>query len=219
METAFWIVLLLILVGVFAYVFNKCGGDGTGCCLGCLSVIIVFFGIVWLWEFSVGKYKQLVAWREERLNETRRQEEMARLAEQERAQVAEARRREEERNEKIRTFALREAPEIWSAYQALQSDIQVQNSKIEELRKTLESFGRDTDEDADFKRICDLRDDMSRSHAALRRKLEEAYIAWRKYEASPSRRDYQELHRKAIEDGIREADAASAKFKEMRMRK
>ena len=68
-------------------------------------------------------------------------------------------------------------------------------------------------------RICALRDDMVRSWKALRIKLEDAYIAARKYEAAPSRKDYQELHKKALEDGIQEADAAAAKFKEMRLNK
>ena len=101
----------------------------------------------------------------------------------------------------------------------MQSEIDVQNGKIEELRKTLEAFGKDPWRDVDFQRICDLRDDMIRSRKALRTKLEDAYIASRKYEASPSRKDYQELHKKALEDGILEADAAEAKFKEMRLNK
>ncbi len=95
----------------------------------------------------------------------------------------------------------------------------MQNEKIEELRKSLESFGRSPEQDTDFVRICALRDDMTRSRDALRTKLEDAYIAAKKYEAAPSRKDYQELHKKALEDGILEADAASARFKEMRRNK
>ena len=83
----------------------------------------------------------------------------------------------------------------------------------------LVSFDKSPDQDMDFQRICALRDDMVRSWKALRIKLEDAYIASRKYEASPSRKDYQEIHQKALEDGILEADAAEAKFKEMRLNK
>ena len=104
-------------------------------------------------------------------------------------------------------------------YQSLKSEIDVQNGKIEDLRKTLVSFGRSPEQDEDFKRICALRDEMIRSQTALYAKLEDAYIAAKKYEASPSRKDYQELHKKALEDGILEADAAEAKFKEMRLSK
>ena len=101
----------------------------------------------------------------------------------------------------------------------MQSEIDVQSGKIEELRKTLVAFNKEPEQDVDFKRICALRDDMIRSRTALRAKLEDAYIAAKKYEASPSRKDYQELHRKALEDGVLEADAAAAKFKEMRLNK
>lgn len=233
MEKAIQIVGLIILVAVFLFAYYKAGEDGVGCCAGCLSVIVasfvlwgVYLGIAWLCGFATEKYNAVIAWRDERkeasLAEERRRED-ARLAEERRREeavrLAEERRRQNERDEKIRSFALKEAPEVWSAYQALESEIEVQNGKIGELRDTLVKFGKDPEEDEDFKRICDLRDDMIRSHAALRGKLEDAYITWRKYEAAPSRKDYQELHRKAIEDGVREAEAASAKFKEMRLRK
>ena len=147
-----------------------------------------------------------------------KKEEAARIAEVKRVQE-ENKRRQEEKDEKIRSFALKEAPKVWAVYQSLQSEIDVQNGKIEKLRKTLVSFDKAPEQDVDFQRICALRDEMIRSWKALRTKLEEAYIASRKYEASPSRKDYQELHKKALEDGILEADAAEAKFKEMRLNK
>ena len=230
MDTAILIVILIILVGVFVYVFNKCNGGGIGCVLGGIAVIAAIFALTWLCDFSREKYNAVIAWRDERLAERNRQEalvqwkkqeaqnaEQRRLAEE--ARLAEEQRRKNEQEEKIRSFALKEASGVWAAYQALQSEIEVQNVKIEELRDALVKFGKDPEEDEDFKRITALRDDMIRSHKGLRKKLEDAYITWRKYEAAPSRKDYQELHRKAIEDGIREADAASEKFKEMRLNK
>ena len=137
----------------------------------------------------------------------------------EEARIAEAKRRQKAKDEKIQAFTLKEAPKVWEVYQSLQSEIDVQAEKIEELRKSLETFGRTPEEDADFVRICALRDEMKRSRDALRTKMEDAYIAARKYEAAPSRKDYQELHKKALEDGVLEADAASARFKEMRLNK
>ena len=141
------------------------------------------------------------------------------MQELESARIAKAKRRQETKDEKIQTFALKEAPKVWEVYQSLKSEIDVQNEKIEELRKSLESFGRSPEQDTDFVRICALRDDMTRSRDALRTKLEDAYIAAKKYEAAPSRKDYQELHKKALEDGVLEADSASARFKEMRRNK
>lgn len=139
--------------------------------------------------------------------------------EAEETRIAEAKRRQKAKDEKIQAFALKEAPKVWEVYQSLRSEIDVQDEKIEELRKSLETFGRTPEEDTDFVRICALRDEMKRSRDALRTKMEDAYIAARKYEAAPSRKDYQELHKKALEDGVLEADAASARFKEMRLNK
>ena len=164
-------------------------------------------------------FRDASSWINERKEEKARQEESKRMQELESARIAKAKRRQETKDEKIQTFALKEAPKVWEVYQSLKSEIDVQNEKIEELRKSLESFGRSPEQDTDFVRICALRDDMARSRDALRTKLEDAYIAAKKYEAAPSRKDYQELHKKALEDGVLEADSASARFKEMRRNK
>ena len=214
--------------------------EGKGCC-GCIVVICVLPFLIGGFNLAQVAFNDLMGRRERRLEEKAKQEEMRKAQEAENARIAEAKWQQEARiaaekrqreeaaaeakrkqtakDDKIRTFALKEAPKVWSVYQSLQSEIDVQNDKIEELRKTLEAFDKSPEQDADFIRICALRDDMIRSRKALRAKLEDAYIAAKKYEASPSRKDYQELHRKALEDGILEADAASAKFKEMRLNK
>ena len=210
-------------------------------CLGCAGIV---FGLLLLyggWTIAKLAFNDLEGMRDRRLAEKAKQTEMQKAQEAESARVAEAKRQQEARvvaekrrreealaeakrkqaakDDKIRTFALKEAPKVWSVYQSLQSEIDVQNDKIEELRKTLVAFDKSPEQDADFVRICALRDEMIRSRKAIRVKLEDAYLAAKKYEASPSRKDYQELHKKALEDGILEADAASAKFKEMRLNK
>ena len=193
--------------------------DITGGC-GCLVALIV--GVPLLgFTLTIAKlaFRDASSWINERKEEKARQEESKRVQELESARIAKAKRRQETKDEKIQTFALKEAPKVWEVYQSLKSEIDVQNEKIEELRKSLESFGRSPEQDTDFVRICALRDDMTRSRDALRTKLEDAYIAAKKYEAAPSRKDYQELHKKALEDGVLEADSASARFKEMRRNK
>ncbi len=204
---------------------------------GCMAAILAFVVTILCFDFleqyvlSVSKWldarqaekaiqaeqKRAKKEAEKKEAEERRQKAAA-FAEAQRVQ-AEKKRIQEAKDEKIRSFALKDAPNVWAVYQSLQSEIVIQNGKIEELRKTLEAFGKDPWRDVDFRRICALRDDMIRLRKALRTKLEDAYIASRKYEASPSRKDYQELHKKALEDGILEADAAEAKFKEMRLNK
>lgn len=199
------VIVILFLLGLAFFGLRKTA-------VGCLG-IVVLIGLVSLVVVMVSSgWDLFTAWRT-----ARQSEEKAQAAE--RARIAEAKRRQKAKDEKIQAFALKEAPKVWEVYQSLKSEIDVQNEKIEELRKSLESFGRSPEQDTDFVRICALRDDMTRSRDALRTKLEDAYIAAKKYEAAPSRKDYQELHKKALEDGILEADAASARFKEMRRNK
>ncbi len=215
-----WIIGIIVCLGIISTVHEKYGAKGCLVSVGCL--VLLFGGVVVVEKVS--------SYRKEYLEEKEKQAEEERVKKDVAARIAEARaearrrerenrRRQEAKDDKIRSFALKDAPKVWSVYQSLQSEIDVQNGKIEELRKTLVAFGKDPEQDVDFKRICALRDDMVRSWKALRVKLEDAYIAARKYEAAPSRKDYQELHKKALEDGIQEADAAAAKFKEMRLNK
>lgn len=224
MATIICVIIGLIAIGT---VHEKYGAKGCFVAGGCLALLFV----------ALVGIEKISSFREEYLVEKEKQAELRKAQEEETARIAKAKaeakriqeekrriqvekkRIQEAKDEKIRSFALKDAPKVWAVYQSLQSEIDVQNGKIEELRKTLEAFGKDPWRDVDFKRICALRDDMIRSRKALRTKLEDAYIASRKYEASPSRKDYQELHKKALEDGILEADAAEAKFKEMRLNK
>ena len=210
-------------------------------CLGCAGIVFCLLLLYGGWTIAKLAFSDVKDMRDAHLEKKAEQEKTRKAQEAESARVAEAKRQQDARvaaekrrreaaaaeakrkqaakDDKIRTFALKEAPKVWSVYQSLQSEIDVQNDKIEELRKTLVAFDKSPEQDADFVRICALRDEMIRSREAIRAKLEDAYLAAKKYEASPSRKDYQELHKKALEDGILEADAASAKFKEMRLNK
>ena len=188
-------------------------------CLGCVEAFFCLFLLFGAFNIAKLAFRDIKDSRDARLAKKAEQANAERMQKEEAARIAEAKRQQAAKDDKIRTFALKEAPKVWSVYQSLQSEIDVQNGKIEELRKTLEEFDKSPEQDADFIRICALQDDMIRSRKALRVKLEDAYIAAMKYEASPSRKDYQELHKKALDDGILEADAALARFKEMRLNK
>lgn len=120
-----------------------------------------------------------------------------------------------QREDKLRTFILKEAPTLWSAYQSLSAGVTNQNAKIDKFREILKDFGKDPDADADFKRICSMRDDMVGSLKSMRNKIEDAYLASRKYAATPSKKEYDELRRKLLEDGVQEAEAASHRFVNM----
>ena len=118
--------------------------------------------------------------------------------------------------EKIRDFALREAPSMWNAYQRLGTEIDVQARKIEDLRKDMVDFGRDPDADAGFRQLMGNLQEMRRMRAGLMEKMENAYLAKAKYDATPGHGDTEALWKKAQEDGIQEAEAAERRFLEMK---
>lgn len=214
-------------------------------CLGCLVVAVGMIVVLHVGSciFTIGDIEltRLKNWRNERLVRKAEQRERkkaqvaeaSRLAEEKRRateaaevvkrkqaeQLAAQKRRKEAKDEKIRSFALKDAIEVWRVYQSLQSEIDVQSNKISELRRTLETFGKSPDADEDFKQICLMREEMIRSHAVLRKCLEDAYLAKCKFDATPGRKDYREQHSKALEDGVREASAIADRFKEMRLNK
>ena len=215
--------IFILAIGVAIYIFMIAAKKHDSGCVGCLAAL----GFLIIFVMAAGTIESKIhVWSVARSNEKAKRvmaekvkrEAEAIIAEENRRKLA-AKQRQEAKDEKIQTFALKDAPKVWAVYQSLQSEIDGQSAKIEELRKTLVAFGKDPERDEDFNRICSLRDEMIRSRKALRRRLEDAYIAAKKYEAAPSRKDYQELHKKALEDGILEADAASARFKEMRLNK
>ena len=162
--------------------------------------------------------KDAVRRREEAERERQRQQEeaVARTKAERARQAREAAQREVAKEAKLRNFALKEAPVLWQTYQNLQAAISSQDQKIEDLRKTLTEFDMNPADDPDFQRICSLRDEMIGSLKTMHTKIEDAYLASRKYEATPSRKEYAELRRKLLEDGLQEAEAAERRFKDMR---
>ena len=162
--------------------------------------------------------KDAVRRREEAERERQRQQEeaVARTKAERARQAREAAQREVAKEAKLRNFALKEAPVLWQTYQNLQAAISSQDQKIEDLRKTLTEFDMNPADDPDFQRICSLRDEMIGSLKTMHTKIEDAYLASRKYEATPSRKEYAELRRRLLEDGLQESEAAERRFKDMR---
>ena len=147
----------------------------------CGWIIAIFLLVVIVREVKLGLINPMIrkaqaereyaAKVEQQKQELRAQDELA----------AKAKRDAEQRKLRIedmlRSFTLKEAPKLWNAYQNLQAEIANQNLKIEELRKALKEFDQDPDLDADFKRVCSMRDDMIGSLKTMRTKIEDAYLA------------------------------------------
>ena len=123
------------------------------------------------------------------------------------------------KEDKVWDFALNEAPSVCKAYQFLAGAIEERDKRIAELRKTLELFGLKADEDADVRRLLHVRDEMAASHDAIKAKLEEAYLQARKFAATPDRKEFDDLRKKAVDDGIQEAQAALKRYKAMKEQK
>ena len=149
--------------------------------------------------------------------ERRKREEVAR---REAAQQKEAMaKREEAKADKLRTFALRDAPVIWKAHEQLKAAIVEQDVRIKDLAETLKEFDKNPETDSDYLAICAARGEMETSLKGIRRKLEEAYLAYCRFKATPSHKEYEELMRKALDDGMQAADAATRKFEQMKVDK
>ena len=123
------------------------------------------------------------------------------------------------REEQIKAFAEKEAGTLWKTLQLLKGEIELQENRICNLKKVLEDFGRDPNTDEDFLGICKMRDALVTSVSEIKAKLEDAYIAAKKFEATPGQDEYDEIRRKALEDGVQEADAAIKRFNLMREKK
>ena len=207
-----------------------------GC--GCLTVVLIWYvgipmamiGLKLAYD-AVGNMKNryLANVEEWRLRQKAKEESERLAAEQAKDEVerkaaiiAEENKREEarrNREERIRAFAVKEAPELWKTFQDLRGAIAEQDARIADLAKTLKDFDKEPSQDKDYTSICAMRDEMVAAVKSMRTKIEDAYLAYCKFQATPSRREYDELQRKILEDGIKEAEGAMKHFDQMRKTK
>lgn len=119
----------------------------------------------------------------------------------------------------LRTFALNEAPRVWATYQRIWSEVEVQNKRIADLRQALREFDRDPDADSDYRGLLALRDGLMQTCATLRMKLEDAYLAYCKFKATPGGKGLGAQWRKALDEGLQAADEAKTRFDALRQGK
>ena len=115
----------------------------------------------------------------------------------------------------LQDFAMRESPKIWQTIQTMRSEIATSGARIKSLGEELKLFDRNPETDEDYKALVAGVKDLRRAYSAIFDKLEDAYIAAKKYEASPSRKDYQATMKRALEDGIQDAAMATERYKAM----
>ena len=129
------------------------------------------------------------------------------------------RKRTPEQIQLLQDFAQKESPKIWQTIQAMRAEMSTSGAKIKNLREELKLFDRDPDSDEDYKALVAGLKELRSAYEAIFDKLEDAYISAKKYEASPSRKDYQETMKRALEDGVNDANMATERYKAMTRQK
>ena len=125
------------------------------------------------------------------------------------------RKRTPEQVQLLQDFAMKESPKIWQTIQTMRAEMSTSAAKIKNLREELKLFDRNPESDEDYKALAAGLQELRHAYDAIFDKLADAYIAAKKYEASPSRKDYQDTMKRALEDGIQDANMATERYKAM----
>ena len=119
----------------------------------------------------------------------------------------------------LRTFALQEAPQLWQTVQSLRGEIVSRNKAMAQLAAELREFDRKPEDDTTYRELQVGREQIACTLDNVYQKLENAYIAYKKFQATPSRKEYADAMNRALEDGIHEAEAMSRRYRVMSMKK
>lgn len=120
------------------------------------------------------------------------------------------------KEDELRTFAMKESPGVWKILQTLSAERETLTEKIMGLEDTLKRFGKDPGADEDVIKLKNSRSQLDAQISLVNGKLESAYLAAKKYEAMPHRKDFNDLMHKSIEDGISAAELAEKRYKELK---
>lgn len=115
----------------------------------------------------------------------------------------------------LRSFALAESPGLWQTVQMLKAEKASRKAALEALCKEMKEFGRNPNIDPDVAALKSAYEDLDGSLVTVYQKLEEAYIAYKKMQATPGRKEYADMMRSALEEGIQEAETTVARYREM----
>lgn len=122
------------------------------------------------------------------------------------------------REDTIRSFALAEAPELWRVYLRVQAELEEQSRREEKLRLVLGEFGRDPDSDMDYSSLVSMREDLRQALDKMKTKIEDAYLASCKFEATPSCVEFGNQMRNDISEGLKVAELLQQRYGAMRER-
>lgn len=115
----------------------------------------------------------------------------------------------------LRAFALQESPKLWQTVQALRAERETRTAALTKLRAELVDFGRDPEADPDYAALKAANDGLLESLNAVYTKIEDAYFAYKKYQATPGNKEYGDMMRRVLDDGMNEAAAAEGRYLRM----
>lgn len=115
----------------------------------------------------------------------------------------------------LRTFALSESPKLWETVRTLKVEKSQLAVRIGELSAEMREFGRNPDSDPDVVSLRAVCAELGEAILSIYMRLEEAYLVYEKMKATPGRKEYADLMKMALENGVREADATMSRYRSM----
>lgn len=117
--------------------------------------------------------------------------------------------------EALKDFALRESPSLWGTVQAIRAQVTTRRKSLTQLKAELLEFNVMPDNDLDFVRLQKDIDSMLDGLAGIFKHIEEACIAAKKREAVLGNGNYDKAMKRALKDGIAEAEGIANRYLEM----
>lgn len=182
-------------------------GYGKTVLLGLVVILVVFAGDHVRVEFLNDSRKRDAVRQEKAAEEKAQAEHEARRLEAETLR--------QKKRDLVRDFVLKEAPSTWEAFQALESECESVKSQVAELKKTLESFNKNADDDNDYNGAKKKLAEMDQTRDTLWKAMERAYIQYCKFKASVGDAELAELSKSATAAAVKEADVAKERYRAM----
>lgn len=97
----------------------------------------------------------------------------------------------------------------------MESERETAKTQAAELKKTLESFNKNADDDNDYKAAMKKLAEMDQTRDTLWKAMERAYIQYCKFKASVGDAELAELSKSATAAAVKEADVAKERYRAM----
>ncbi|MDD4103336.1 MAG: hypothetical protein PHU80_12000 [Kiritimatiellae bacterium] len=118
----------------------------------------------------------------------------------------------ETRQSALREFAVEHAPELWSTVRDIRALMEDSSARMTVLKKTMETMGKKAEDDEDYQKMGQKRNELAMVLAKLDEDLEAAYIQFAKFQAVQDTKAVSNSVAKALTDGRNSALEARARY-------